>query len=400
MYIIMFLESLLFLFLGISIGILFGLIPGLHPNNIILFVPILLSLSMNPVLLIIFIASMAVANQITDFLPSILLSAPDAGNELAVMPGQQMLMNGHGYHAIKLAVAGSVMAVILCIVLFPLLFLAMPFLYSSMSPYIYIFLAAIVVVMILSEKGMKKLIALFCFAAAGLIGLFSSGLPLNSTLILFPVLSGLFGVSMIVMQMRKKVSVPEQKHSDVYVSKSLISRSVIAGSAGGMASGFLPGIGSSEIASLVSIDKNNSSFLVSIGAITAANTVISMLSVWLISKTRSGAAVAISQIADIGFNEALLILAVSLIACGVAAVLTLLMAKKFLKAAEKINYSVVLGAVLSFIIIMTFLFTGLYGLLLLASCASLGIFAILAGIRRSCLMGVLILPTLLFYLPL
>ncbi len=395
----MFLEALLFLSLGIAVGIIFGMVPGIHPNNIILFVPLLLSLNINPIMLVIFIASVAIANQITDFLPSILLSAPDAGNELVVLPGQQMLMNGHGYHAIKLAVMGSLMAVALCTILFPLLFFAMPLLYNSISPYIYIFLAAIVAVMISSEIGVKKLIALFCFAAAGFIGLFSSGLPLNSTLILFPVLSGLFGVSMIVMQLRKNVSVPEQKSSNVYVSKRLISRSVIAGSAGGMASGFLPGIGSSEIASLVSIDKNNSSFLVSMGAITAANTVVSMLSVWLISKTRSGAAVAISQISGIGLNEALLILFVSMIACSIAALFVLFTAKKFLKAAEKINYSVVLGAVLSFIIIMTFLFTGLYGLLLLASCASLGIFAILAGIRRSCLMGVLILPTILFYLP-
>ncbi len=395
----MFLEALLFLSLGIAAGILLGLIPGIHPNNIILFVPLLLSFNVNPVLLVIFIASVAIANQVTDFLPSVLLSAPDAGNELSVLPGQQMLMNGHGYHAIKLAVTGSVMAVALCTVLFPLMFFAMPFLYISISPYIYIFLAAIAALMILSESGVKKLVALFCFAAAGAIGMLSSNLPLNDTLILFPVLSGLFGVSMIVMQLRSKVSVPEQKSSDVYVSKRLISRSVIAGSAGGMASGFLPGIGSSEIASLVSIDKNNSSFLVSIGAITAANTVISMLSVWLISKTRSGAAVAINQITDIGFNEALLILAVSLIACGIAAIFALIMSKKFLKAAEKMNYSIVLGAVLSFIIIMTFLFTGLYGLLLLATCSALGIFAILAGIRRSCLMGVLILPTILFYLP-
>ncbi len=396
----MFLEVLLFLSLGIAFGIFFGLVPGLHPNSIILFIPLLMSLNINAGLLIIFITAVAVANSIIDFIPSILLNAPDAGNELSVLPGQRLLISGHGYHAIKLAVVGGVGAVILCILLFPLLFFSMPFIYSSASPYIYIFLIAIAAIMILSEKGVKKVVALFCFAAAGILGLLASSLPIDNTLILFPILSGLFGVSMIAMQLRNKVAVPKQKHSEIYVSKRLVNRSVISGTTGGIASGFLPGVGSSEIASLMSIDKNDNSFLVSLGAITSANTIISIISIWLIGKTRSGAAVAINQLVNIGFNEILLILAVSLAACGIAALITLRIARKFLNAAEKINYTAVISAVLAFIILMTFLFTGFYGLLLLAICTSLGIFTILSGIKRSNLMGVLILPTILFYLAL
>ena len=182
------------------------------------------------------------------------------------------------------------------------------------------------------------------------------------------------------------------------MSKRLVNRSIISGTTGGIASGFLPGVGSSEIASLTSIDKNDNSFLVSLGAITSANTIISIISIYLIGKTRSGAAVAINQLAQIGFNEVLLILAVSLIAGSMAALITLKIARKFLNAAEKINYSFAIATVLAFIAAMTFLFTGFYGLLLLAICTSLGVFAILSGIRRSNLMGVLILPTILFYL--
>src|SRR3989338_6977520 len=218
----MFLEALLFLSIGMALGIVFGLVPGLHPNNIILFIPLLVALNINPVLLIIFITAAAVANSIIDFIPSILLNAPDAGNELAVMPGQRLLISGHGYHAIKLAVVGSIGSVILCIILFPLLFFSMPFLYDALGPYIYIFLITIAAIMILTEKGMKKLIALFCFMLAGIVGIISSSLPIDNTLILFPILSGMFGVSMIAMQLRNRVSVPKQRHSEIYVSKRLV----------------------------------------------------------------------------------------------------------------------------------------------------------------------------------
>lgn len=396
----MFFEISLFLFLGLLFGIIMGLVPGIHPNLIVLTIPFLLVLNINPVLILVFIVSLAVANSIIDFIPSILLGAPDSGNELSVLPGHKMLLRGQGYDAVKLTVIGGVGAVILCASLLPILIFLIPLLYGAARPFIYLLLISIVLIMVLTEKGKNKLIALLVFSLAGFVGLLANRLPINNNLVLFPILSGLFGVSLLILQLKRKISIPKQKKSESFVSRKTIGRSIISGSFGGIFSGLLPGVGSSEIASLASIEKNDKSFLVSIGAITTANIILSILALHLIGKARSGAAIVIEQIMNIGFNELLIIISVSLIACGLSAVLALLLTKRFLQIMEKINYSKISIFILILIISLTFLFTSFYGLFLLAICSALGIFTNMAKIKRGNLMGILILPTILFYLPL
>jgi len=392
-------EVLFFIVLGIVFGVLTGLIPGVHPNLIVLTIPILMALNLEPLLLLAFIVSLAVTNSITDFIPSILLGAPDSGNELSILPGHRMLMQGFGYHAVKLTVIGGVGSVILCIILLPvLIFFLSPF-YSMIRGYIYLLLIFIVLVMVLTEKGIKKKsLAIVCFFLAGFIGLLSNELPINNTLILFPILSGLFGMSLLILQMKKRVSIPKQKEGEVFVSKKLTNRSILLGTLGGISSGFLPGVGSSQIATLATVDKNDHSFLTTIGAITTSNIILSIISLFLIGRIRSGVAVVIDQFVVLTLNEIIFIAFVSLVSCGVAAIITLLLTKRFLKLIGKVNYSSISLFILLLLASLIIIFTGLYGLFLAIICCSLGIFANLANIKRGNLMGVLILPVILFYM--
>jgi putative membrane protein len=392
-------ELLLFIILGIVIGIFFGLAPGLHPNLIVLMIPFFISLNAAPLSLIAFVVSIAVVNTIVDFIPSILLGAPDAGTELTVLPGHRMLLAGHGYEAVKLAVIGSVGAVIFCTLLSPLLIVGVPLLYAFLKPHTWILLIVIVGILILSEKRWKKVVATACFFMAGAIGVMSNSLPLDNSLLLFPLLSGLFGMSTLLLQLKTKTKIPKQEKGSITISRKTINRSVILGSAGGIFSGLLPGVGSSQIAAIASVDKNEKSFLMTNGSITMANIIMSIMSLWLIARPRSGVAVALSQMVSIGFNEFLFIVFCALAVCGVAAVVTLFIARKFVGFMEKINYSAISIVVIFVIIVLAFLFTGFYGLFLLALCTCLGIFTNLANVRRSVLMGVLILPAILFYLP-
>lgn len=398
-HIFIMIELLLFILFGTAIGVFFGLAPGLHPNLIVLMIPFFMSFNASPLSLIAFVVSIAIVNTIVDFIPSILLGAPDAGTELSVLPGHKMLLSGHGYEAVKLAVVGSVGALILCTVLTPLLIVGVPVLYDFIKPYTWLLLIVIVGVLILSEKKWNKIIALACFLMSGAIGLLSSGLPLDDSLLLFPVLSGLFGVSTLVLQLKSKTKIPEQKKGGVFLSRRTINRSIISGSIGGIFSGFLPGIGPSQIAAIASVDKNEKSFIMTNGAITMANMVMSIFSLWLISRPRSGVAVALSQMVSIGFNEFLFIIFCALALCGVAAIITLFITKRFVSFIEKINYSLISAVIIVVIIALAFIFTGVYGLFLLAICTCLGIFTNLSNVRRSSLMGVLILPAIFFYLP-
>ncbi|MEK6887791.1 MAG: tripartite tricarboxylate transporter permease [Candidatus Aenigmatarchaeota archaeon] len=392
------LEILLFAVLGIIVGVFFGLIPGLHPNLIILFVPLLSQLNLQPAVLIAFVVALGISNTFLDFIPSMLFGAPDSDKSLAVLPAHKMLMQGNGYDAIKLAVVGGIGSVIFILLTLPIIILIIPRIFQVSQPFTYALLVFIVFIMVFSETGKKKFISFFCFMLAGAIGIFSSQLPIDRTLILFPILSGMFGISIMLFSTNQKIRIPKRK-TEIHVTGRQTRRSIVFGSIGGIISGLLPGVGSSEIASLASVDKNEKSFILTIGAITISNAILSILSLWLIQRSRSGAAVVLEQLVQIGFNEFILVMAVALLVAGLSAIITLKMAKRTLSSMEKINYANISKIVILLIILMTLFFTGIYGMLLLVTCTALGIFANLAGIRRGILMGVLILPTIIFYLP-
>ncbi len=390
----MFVELLLFVALGIALGIIFGLIPGIHPNMVVLALPLFLSLNMDPSLVVAFFVALGVSNAMADFLPSMLLSASDS-NEMAIMPAHRLLLAGHGYTAVKLAVIGGLFSVVLCVLLLPLLVFTIPTFYAALGPFIWILLLAFSMMMIFSEP--RKFLAAVAFLSAGAIGLMLNSLPVNNIVILFPVLSGLFGASIIVIQLREKVVVPRQNREELAVSKRTFGRSVLSGAVAGIFSGFLPGIGSSELSSFASIDKNEKSFLITIGAITVSNVLLSVLSLWLIGHARSGIAVVIGSLTDLTMNEILIIASVALMAAAISAVIVLSSTKKFLSMIQKINYTSVSTAVLAAIVLMTIVFSGLVGLLVLVTCAALGVAVNLLHIKRGLLMAVLIVPTTLFY---
>ena len=115
----MFLEILLAIFCGCCAGIITGIIPGIHINLVSL---LLVSLSgymlgfTSPLVLAVFIISMAVTHTFLDPIPSIFLGAPDADQALNVLPGHRLLMQGMGYEAVKLTVIGSLLSLILTLI--------------------------------------------------------------------------------------------------------------------------------------------------------------------------------------------------------------------------------------------------------------------------------------------
>ena len=394
----MFFEIIFFLFIGILFGTLTGLVPGLHPNMIILIVPLLVGFGLETEILLSLIVAMAVSNSIIYFISSIVFGIPDSGSELSVLPGHELIMKGQGYHAVKLTVIGAIGSIIVSIIILPIVIFSVPFIYNNISSFIYILLILIVLFMIFSEK--KKILAFIIFTFSGFIGIFSQKLPIDNSLILFPIFSGLFGLSMIFLQLGKKVKIPKQKPKKyIFVSNRLTNRAILSGSFSGVVAGFLPSIGTSEITSLLSLDKNKYSFLVSIGSITTSNIILSILALFLIGRARSGVAVSIEQFMNIGINEVILIILFSVISVGLGSFVTLFLAREILEKINKINYSKISLFIFLFILIMVYIFTNIHGLFLGILCTLLGIATNLSNVKRGLLMGVLIVPTILFYLP-
>jgi putative membrane protein len=95
----------------------------------------------------------------------------------------------------------------------------------------------------------------------------------------------------------------------------------------------------------------------------------------------------------------LIIMIIAIILSGIiAAILTIKIAKFTSNKINKFNYSKISIIILGILIALTIIFSHFLGLLIFITATSLGITAIEKGVKRTELMGCLLVPTILFYL--
>jgi putative membrane protein len=398
------LDLVFFALLGLAIGVATGLVPGLHVNTLI---PLLLAsttLIGNPYHLAVLIVAIAVTQIFVGYIPSIFLGAPEEGTALSVLPGHKILHEGRGYEAVKLTVIGGVLALAISIALIFSFSNYFSKFYAIVREYLSLLLAIIIIAMIVFEKNFKKM----CFAAtiiliSGFLGfvVLNSGFA-NKTNVLFPLLSGMFGVSTILLSISEKAKIPPQIFDQkINLSKKKIVLSALLGSLAGITVGFLPAIGVSQAAAgmqLISGLSEPRAFLVTLSAINVANEIFSLNSLHLVGNPRSGASVAVERIlGKITALDVLLFFGVISFVSGIAAVLTLILAKKIPMLLLKADYKKISIAIIIFVASLVFITVSWQGLLILATSTAIGLLCIRLNVRRTNCMGVLLLPTLFFF---
>lgn len=396
-------DLLLMCFLGIGVGVFAGLLIGIHPNTISAFMLSISAtlLSLFPIqAVVVFLVSMAISNVFLSIIPNIFIGMPDSDNVLSVLPGHRYLLEGRGYEAVYLSVIGGVGVIILSILLLPVLFFILPFTYLFVKGYIAWALVFVVLMMVMTEKGWKKLPALIVFILSGFLGWLSFSPPFSSQHILFPLLTGLFGISLLIIGGFSKNKIPPQVFHLPRLSRSAAGSGISKGFFSGLIVGILPGIGPSQAGVVVhqfSRKRKMNEFLIALGGISAVSTLFSLLSLYLIQKPRSGVAVAIERIAGgIDFNGFLLLVATSLFVTGISVIITLKLAKGFAGFIQKLDYNLLVKTILLFLIAMTFALTGPFGLLVLTTATAIGLLGPLLHIKRTHAMGCLILPIILW----
>lgn len=394
------LELFLAFLFGILLGVVAGLLPGLHPNNT---VPIILGISFlfGPLPSAIILVTSGVVNSFIAFIPSILLGAPDDSTALGVLPGHKLLLQGRGYEAIKLCVTGCFGGVLISIFSLPLFALIVPTLYNFIRPNVHWVLITIVFYMMISERGRNKIYSLFVFLLSGFLGL----LVLNNLpdSMLFPLLTGLFGLPMLLLSIFEKSKLPETfSFEEEEISRRNLFSCIGIGSLAGIIAGLLPGIGSTQSTILTQQafqkKRDERSFLMSIGAITSSDIVYSTLALWLINNPRSGIAVGISKLLEVGFNEAMIFIVFILISAAIATIISLKFTKFALKFLKKIDYQKLCIATSIFLFGLTIVFSGLIGILVLVASLAVGLIPNKIGIKRTHMMGCLLVPTILFFM--
>ncbi|MDD5416491.1 MAG: tripartite tricarboxylate transporter permease [Candidatus Aenigmarchaeota archaeon] len=390
------LEILFALGFGIIFGLVAGLLPGLHPNNTI---PIILGMTFlfSPLTASIVLISSGVVNIFINFIPSILLGAPEDASILSVLPGHRLLLEGKGFDAIKLSVMGAFGGVLFSIAMLPLFSLFIPTIYDFIRPYIHFILIPVVAYMIIKEKGFDKLIALIVFLLSGFLGLIVLD---YSDAMLFPLLSGLFGLPTLIIAIKSKTSLP--KKFEETKEKMKLIKPITIGGLSGILAGLLPGLGSAQSTALTQQvfrdgDKSGKNFLVSVGAVASSDLVYSLFALYLIGNPRSGIAVAVSKLMEIGFNELMMFVIIILISACIGLVLTLKLTHITLHFLRKVNYSRLCLYTTIFILVLIFLFSGVAGLIVAAVATSIGMIANYTNVKRTHSMGCLLLPTILWF---
>ncbi|MFH7861032.1 MAG: tripartite tricarboxylate transporter permease [Candidatus Aenigmatarchaeota archaeon] len=397
-------ETLIFCLIGIAFGIFCGLVPGFHVN---LIVPIILSFSFlvhNPYFLAVLIVSTSISEIFMNFIPSIFLGAPDEDTSLSVLPGHRLLLEGRGYEAIKLTVLGGILSLILSLAFILAFGNAFVYLYEISRPYVHYLIAFVVILMVGSEKKLKKIFyAILIIFLSGFLGI----ITLNSSLVsqqnvLFPILTGLFGLSTLILSLTERAFIPKQEEdSKLKIGNFQIIKSVILGCFAGIIVGLLPAIGVSQAATLVQYLGKASdarSFLITVSGINVGNEIFSLVNLFLVGNPRSGSSVAVQRVlTELNFYDIVYLIGSVCFSAGIASALTLFLGKKIPKFLEKLNYRKLCIFILIFISTIIFLITGIFGLLIAFVSTSIGLLCALLEIKRSHCMGCLLIPSILYF---
>ena len=398
----MFVEILIAIALGVLAGIITGLIPGIHINlvSIVLlsFSPLLLQYTSATVLCC-FIVAMAVTHTFLDAIPSIFLGAPDSDQVLNVLPGHKLLLEGKGFEAVKLTVVGSLLCLVVAVCLVPFLIPFVGFVYPVLKEYIGYILLCIIIFMILKDKGRVK--NLFLFLLSGILGIIVLNIP-NLGNPLFPLLSGLFGTSMLVVSLTQKVNIPKQKISETLeLPRKNVFKAIIGGSIAGTLTSFFPGLGPSQGAVLATQFLRNIGdygFMILVGGLNTVNFILSLVTLLVIEKARNGAVIVIRDLIVLDAKTLLLFIGAVLVTGAIATFLAMRLTRVFSKVFDLFDYSELVQYVIMLIVILVFYFSGFIGLLVLITATFVGMLATELNIARNHSMGCLLLPVLLFFL--
>ncbi len=286
------------------------------------------------------------------------------------------------------------------------------------------------------DHAAKRAMALGVFLLSGLLGcallVFPGTASRNlflvnfqsieqGTVLLFPLFTGLFGISTLLLSLKDSPRIPVQKTDKVKVKLPLSRqlKSIASGSIASMASWF-PGI-SSAISTIISVfltrsgdsdpeekESETLEFIVSVSAVNTSVALFNLMALFVILKARSGAMKSVETLisSELAAWEPLgavplamsALLFSALLAAIVSVPLTLFFGKIFARHCSRINYSFMVKSVIFLLLVMVILFAGVLGLVILLVATCVGMIPPLIGVKRVHLMGCLIVPVIIFFI--
>ena len=407
--------------IGASIGSFSGLVPGIHVNTlaaIILafhgtietWISYLVPSNVAPIMLACCVISATVVHSATDFVPSVFFGVPDSDNALNVLPGHKMVLEGRGMTAIRCAAMGSIVgafaSIIVSIPMFHLLSEGFGDYLDSLTVGI---LIAVILMMILRERSGRRLLGLGLIAITGAMGCvtMSVELPLTNAFgmepeTMFPMLSGLFGIPALLFT-PPSGEIPPQEDPERFPVGPLPG---LKGALTGSVIGWYPGVTSScgaSVASSIFGDEDEKGYVSMVSSIGTAATMFTFIALAVSGKERSGSMSVVNGILEgtsiYPGSDVFMAVMVTMAISSIFAYMIMISAGHMMcRIVERISVRKMNTFILILMIVLTILFTGYWGLVLLALCTLIGMVPVVMDSNRMHLTGCLIVPVLLFKL--
>ena len=402
---------------GACVGMFSGLVPGIHVNTLASLMlisypfldPLISSFadaSYVPVLLAACIVSASVVHSFVSYVPSVFTGVPDQDSVMSVLPGHRLLLEGKGMAAVRASAAGSLIGGISAVAAaVPLQYLML----AGLDGYLRSVTAAVLMIavaaLILSEDTGKKRWAALLIAVSGLMGCICMFMPVPfrgavaGGDLLFPLLTGLFGVPVLITS-PADACIPEQEDDGTCnVSPAAGLKGVLTGSIVGWFPGITATAGAAFTRMFVREDRPEG-FIALVSSIGTASAVFAIITLSVNGKGRSGTMIIVGEILGDSINGVgsgtfmlmLLSVSVALVIGYAAAVRSGKIMSAFI---SKVNVRKMNTVILAAITVLVVLLTGLWGLAVLAISALIGLIPLNAGTGRVHLSGCLLVPVVL-----
>lgn len=395
-------EILLGTLIGVVLGTLSGIIPGVHANTlagVLLSLQLALLSVLGPLALAAAMFAALITHTFVDAIPSTFLGIPEADTSLAVLPAHALCLEGNGEEAVRIAALGSACAMVIAIPLSILCFFALPSLQPYFDWWIGILLVASVGYMIVTSEAPGW--ALVIFLVSGLLGAFALHYAFlgwhtlaGGSAILMPLLTGLFGISVLLTASRGIL--PAQSFRGLRVEDRTVVKCSVLGTLAGVAVGWLPGLSTASangvLASLIGYEKDRRAYILATSAANTANAFIGLAALFALSRMRNGVMVALSELPLPTMSE-LMVVGV-LAAC--AAYLITIGLSRFAYRLNGIDGHFLNRAVIVFVVGLSFLLTGPFGMLILLLAIAVGLAPHLVNVPRVYCMGAIMIPVMLW----
>ncbi|HET6404205.1 MAG TPA: tripartite tricarboxylate transporter permease [Candidatus Thermoplasmatota archaeon] len=405
---------------GALAGVVASALPGVHVNllavALLAFAPDAGSAGA------LFLVAALAASPFGLALSATFLGGPADDAALSSLPAHELAREGRAREAVALQAWGALLGILAALPLAFLVRLALPRVpLAAWTPWL---LVAVVALLVWSEtaclrwprarhwtelderegsRWLGRLAALGVLLLAGALGLAAFRLGARSpfgwpTSALLPLLAGLFALPSLVLSLRARPRAGRDVLRAPRAHLRPLWRAAWPGAAASATLGLLPGVSPSHAALLAPRPRKPEEALVRIAAVNGGAVVFTLLAWHALAKARSGALVAAGSLARVPpwptwrpppavLEEAALVVAAALAGLLLARALSGALARAPPRPLAWGGLALVLAAVAAF--------NGAFGVAVLAAAALVGALPVRLGVRRSHLMGAILVPATL-----